>query len=231
MASPADQLKQLALSQIEPIETMFAKFDSQKQYDDFSGDGTKTQDVAHFNSLCLAVVERIVGKEHPYYTEMRVIIGRHTISHPVAVPQMYGVIVSLKHDINSGFLVRFSEVEHANLFADFFEMGDHLLEQGYKDAAAVIIGGVLESHLKQLAMKHGIPLSDQNAQGVDVPRKAERLNSELARSVYGKLDQKNVTVWLDLRNKAAHAQYVDYAKEQVALFSQGLKFFMTSYPA
>jgi len=40
-----------------------------------------------------------------------------------------------------------------------------------------------------------------------------------------------VTAWLDLRNKAAHAEYIEYNKEQVALFLQGLQLFVTAHPA
>ncbi len=41
------------------------------------------------------------------------------------------------------------------------------------------------------------------------------MNNELAAfGAYNKLDQKNVTAWLDLRNKAAHAQYHEYTAEQ-----------------
>lgn len=48
-----------------------------------------------------------------------------------------------------------------------------------------------------------------------VPRKAEAINADLAKSVYDKLDQKSVTAWLDLRNKAAHGKYSEYNEEQV----------------
>jgi len=58
----------------------------------------------------------------------------------VAIPELFGIILSLKQDVSSGFLIRSVKVEHANLFADFLEMGDHLLDAGYKDAAAVLIG-------------------------------------------------------------------------------------------
>ena len=45
------------------------------------------------------------------------------------------------------------------MFENFNEMARHLLEEGYKDAAAVIGSASLESHLHRLAMKHGIQLS------------------------------------------------------------------------
>ncbi|AIY39887.1 hypothetical protein LT85_0727 [Collimonas arenae] len=40
------------------------------------------------------------------------------------------------------------------------------------------------------------------------------------------LDQKSVTAWLDLRNKAAHGKYSEYTKEQVEVMCQGVVNFM-----
>lgn len=43
------------------------------------------------------------------------------------------------------------------------------------------------------------------------------------------LEQKNITAWLDLRNKAAHCKYDEYSIEQVNLMYQGvLNFIMTT---
>ena len=44
--------------------------------------------------------------------------------------------------------------------------------------------------------------------------------------VYLKLDQRAVTTWLDLRNKAAHGKYAEYSLEQVRLMQQGITEFM-----
>jgi hypothetical protein len=107
------------------------------------------------------------------------------------------------------------------------EMAEHLLDQGYKDPAAVITGSVLEEHLRKLCDKHGIIVSQGGK-----PKKADALNAELAgANVYSKLDQKNVTAWLDLRNKAAHGKYGEYTKDQVALLIQSVRDFITRNPA
>ena len=64
-----------------------------------------------------------------------------------------------------------------------------------------------------------------------VARKAESLNADLAKAgVYAKLDQKAVTFWLDLRNKAAHAKYTEYAHEQVELMYAGVRDFVMRNP-
>ena len=43
---------------------------------------------------------------------------------------------------------------------------------------------------------------------------------------YNKLDQKSVTAWLDLRNRAAHGRYEEYTRDQVELMVQAVTEFM-----
>jgi hypothetical protein len=65
-----------------------------------------------------------------------------------------------------------------------------------------------------------------------LPKKADSLTSELAAAnAYSKLDQKSVTAWLDLRNKAAHGHYGDYTKEQVSLTIQSVRNFISRLSA
>ena len=119
------------------------------------------------------------------------------------------------------------ELLHAETFADFLEMADHLLSEGYKDAAAVIAGSSLEVHLRNLAAKHNLAV-ELNGK----PKKADQINSDLASaSAYLKLDQKNVTAWLDLRNKAAHGHYGDYSSTKVSHLVSQIRDFMVRIPA
>ena len=103
-----------------------------------------------------------------------------------------------------------------------------MYSEGYKDPAAVIAGSVLEEHLRKLCDKNSIPTAKPTGE----PKKAEAINAELAgANIYSKGDQKNVTAWLDLRNKAAHGKYAEYTKEQVALLIQSIRDFITRNPA
>lgn len=114
----------------------------------------------------------------------------------------------------------------ADVFADFLEIADYLLSEDYKDPAAVMIGSVLEEHLRQLCQKSGIGI-EFASKGSMRPKKADRLNSELTKKeIYNKLEQKSITAWLDLRNKAAHGQYDEYTKDQVSFMLQGVRDFI-----
>lgn len=123
-------------------------------------------------------------------------------------------------------MTKFRELVNAELFFDFIEMADHLIEENYKDAAAVLLGGVLETHIKKLAEANNIELLHKTK-----PKRTEKLNEELGKTAYSLLEQKQITAWLDLRNKSAHAQYDEYDINQVRLFSQWLKSFIVSHPA
>ncbi len=116
----------------------------------------------------------------------------------------------------------------AELFTDFLEMAEHLLENGYKDAAAVIVGSTLENHLRQLCSANSIDTNKKNNRGQLIPKKSDQLNSELAKKgVYNRLDLKNVTAWLDLRNNAAHGKYDEYSHEHVSLMLSGVMNFVS----
>jgi hypothetical protein len=175
-------------------------------------------------------VRRIAGPRSAYTEECDRILDAGLWVGARAI-QIAGVLRSLLDDVNDGYLHSARALIHAELFADFLEMAQHLLDGGYKDAAAVVSGSALEAHLKQLAAKYDVAIEHTNAGGAR-PKKTDTLNSELvAAGAYSKLDQKNVTAWLNLRNKAAHGSYGEYDKTQVALHIASIRDFITRVSA
>jgi hypothetical protein len=176
-----------------------------------------------FRSACLSFLERVFGPNHVHTKEFSQHVKQPLPSHATAGTNILQVA---RYEIEHGWLLQIKGLVSAEIFADFLEMAEYLLEEGYKDAAAVMIGSVLEEHLRKLCDKNGIATTVVK-DGKPVPLKAEMLNHELNKAnVYNKLDMKQVTSWLDLRNKAAHGKYSEYSKEQVALMLQGVMDFV-----
>lgn len=148
-------------------------------------------------------------------------------SYHSAHQPLYGVLKSLRDAYEKGYLTTIAEIIHADLFNDFLEMAEHLLDQGYKDPAAVLVGGTLEEHLRKLCTKHGIPITNAKGQ----PQKASAMNDDLAKTVYDKLQQKGVTYWLDLRNKAAHGEYSEYDTKDVQSMLHSVREFISRFRA
>ncbi len=177
-----------------------------------------------FRSAALSFIERIYGKNHSHYLELH---KEANGTYPSDAEVALAILRSVRDEISGGWLFSVKKMVSAEIFSDFIEMAQHLHSQGYKDPAAVITGSVLEEHLRQLAISRGVE-TETDVDGVPRPKKADRLNSDLAKAdVFSKLDQKAVTMWLDLRNKAAHGQYEEYNKEQVGHMIHGVIEFMT----
>ena len=181
----------------------------------------------------LAAIQRITGDSSAYSKQAEDIGKKYGPQLPKdRAGLLVGIMQALSDDLKAGYLKSVEELIHGELFGDFLEMARHLLDSGYKDAAAVIAGSSLEGHLRQLAKRWRVPVDKPNATGDIEPKKADTVNAELVKAnAYSKLDQKSVTAWLDLRNKAAHGHYTEYQKEQVALMIDGIRDFITRCPA
>lgn len=134
-----------------------------------------------------------------------------------------GVLYAAVDDYEGGYLFDTRQLIRAEIFSDFIEQAEHLLETGYFQAAAVIVGVTLEDTLTKLCAKHpSIELPDK-------PR-LDRMNNDLAKyGLYNKLVQKQVTAWADLRNKAAHGDWEGFTANDVRLMIQGVHQFMVTH--
>ncbi len=217
----------ILLSQFEPLDQLFKAIEN-VQYPSMA-------DLAMLVTRCTSCVNRIAGPNSDYAARLREEAQRKYMGSGLSILNVrgvYGVTQALKADISAGYLTTLRELIHADLFSDFLENAQYFLSEGHKDPAAVITGGVLEEHLRQLCQKNGIKLEFTNTRGEVKHKMGDTLNSDLYKAnVYGKPEQAQVIAWLALRNMAAHGKYGDYTQEQIALFLQGLRNFIAMFPA
>ena len=219
MSAPVDVI----LNQIDALLPLYEELVPKAKYSDLSD--LPEEDIQHIRVRYLAAVERLAPAGSAYRAAAERISESH---HPgPAIRSLHGTLLALRADFEAGYLQTIEEIVHASVFADFLEMADELLGKSYKDPAAVITGSVLEGHLRKLAERSGIALEHRGR-----PRKADSLNADLTKQVvYNALEQKSVTAWLDLRNKAAHGHYDAYDAAHVRLMLEGVRAFLTRHPA
>ena len=197
------------LNQIDAALELWSTHRARSKYDDLSDLHDRAL-YAEVDAILATTLDRLAPANSPY---------RESISSIMA--DKVGALRALRRDYDAGYLASVQSLVRAEVFANFLEMAEHLLQQGYKDPCAVLVGGVLEDHLRSLCQGRGIPLQTSGK-----PKRADSMNNALAAAgVYSKLDQKNVTAWLDLRNKAAHAQYDEYNADQVRTLLAGVREF------
>jgi hypothetical protein len=187
-----------------------------------SSDSIKGEELANISSWVTRLgqlIRHLYGENSQYFKSYSLALAtQHFYSFHSNwnnhLSQMIGVAKAIKHDLESGLLTNFRMLIQADIFADFLEMGEYLLKEGYKDAATVIIGSVLEDGLRKLAQHNGISTINSSGKHLTI----DPLNTELAKGdVYSKLEQKQITSWAHIRNSAAHGKFDEYTKEQVQM--------------
>lgn len=178
-----------------------------------------------FETSSKSFILNLFGKDHPYFTGFTKTCDG---AHPYTVESARGILNSIKTEIDKDWLIELKTLVSAEIFSDFLEMAKYFIDEGYKDPAAVMLGSILEENLRQIANKHSVDILFVNVSGDTKPKKADTLNADLAKSgIYNMIDQKQVTAWLDLRNKAAHGEYDKYNVTQVELMYQGILGFIS----
>jgi hypothetical protein len=179
---------------------------------------------AEFRAAGLTLIRSLYGIDHHHYADFDHSAAGNTIP---TWQRAVSIIKVIREEIQAGWLQSTRALIAADLFADFLEMADYLLSEKYKDAAAVMVGSVLEEHLRFLCDNRGIAINARRGGKLE-PNKADFLNAELAKAgAYNKLDQKQITAWLDLRNKAAHGHYGEYDQGQVQNMMDGVRNFLS----
>ena len=150
---------------------------TEKSYDYVVGSYVNEELFHAFRSASLSFLSMTFGKDHIHYVEFD---SRVKNSSPYCAKIGRGILSAARVELEGGWLSTTKGLISAEIFSDFLEMAQHLLDEGYKDPAAVMAGSVLEEHLRQLCQKHGIP-TEATRQSRPQPKKADALNADLAK--------------------------------------------------
>jgi hypothetical protein len=156
------------IQQLDSLVAEVGQFQARSQHDDCS-DVMKEPKAIEIATRAYAAIERISGKNSPYSRRADEIRESNTYEQ-LKVIRIVGVLQSLSADLKAGYLQSLEELIHGEVFSDFLDMAQHLLESGYKDPAAVVAGSALEAHLRQIA-KTVVSRSRQRPREVSSPRR------------------------------------------------------------
>lgn len=194
-----------------------------------AGSSSFTPLFKQFRSQGLTFVFDLYGTSHPYYSEFERGSQREGDTD---VMNCKGILIGIKKDIdNDYFLSTVTGLVSAEIFTDYLDMAQHYLNQKHKDAAAVITGSTLESHLKKLAQKNKVPIDFTDAKGQLQHKMGNELNTDLYKAgIYNKIEMGVIESHIKIRNEAAHGNYQLVNPQQVENMLTGVRQFMARYP-
>lgn len=166
----------------------------------------------NFRLMSLSFIEKLYGKDNLYYITF---FNASKESYFFGLEKCKSILDSIKNEIESGWLSELKDLVSADIFSDFLDMAKYFLDEKYKDAAAVIIGSVLEKHLKNVAERNEIEIFNEK-DGKSIPKKISLINDELyKKSIYNQIVHKSIIHIFSIRNEAAHGNYEKYKLNDV----------------
>lgn len=179
----------------------------------------------HWQSQTQTLLRSIFGQDSDYARNFETA----TTHKGVPIAQLHyveggmGVLNGAAEDFRRNWIGSYPERLRADVFEDLLEVAEHLLGEGFVDAAVVSAGGALEVHVKKLAQKYGVPLG-----------RVATMNQALWREkgAYTQPEWRSVDSWYDLRNAAAHQdENAPRSAPQVQLMIAGVRDFIVRHPA
>lgn len=136
-----------------------------------------------------------------------------------AFKRMKSVFIAAMDDYKNGYLISIKNLIQADVFDSELEQAQELLSSGYKLAAAVIAGVVLETTLRDLCYQNSLSIG-----------KLDKMNSDLAKAgIYNKLQQKRITALADIRNSAAHGKPEEFSDNDVTIMIRDIEQFLITH--
>jgi hypothetical protein len=140
--------------------------------------------------------------------------------------QIKGLLEACLDDLKNGFIQGQEFIIANEVFDSALEEAKFFIEeQKNKDISAILLRIVLEDSLRRISNKEGV-ITMENGKN----RKASTLNDELkGKEFYNQTTWRQIQVWLDIGNDAAHGNFDKYNFNQVESFYQGLVNFLLTY--
>lgn len=166
-----------------------------------------------------AALEAIMGADNTYMRHLRGLMpnGPLFIERPSNMYPIVGLLKGALDDIENGFLLSQELLLAGDVFDDVLSQAEYLNGEGYKDPAAVLGRVVLEDALRRLARRAAI----------DAEQKVTAINDNLKKKQeYSQLQWRQIQVWLDIGNLAAHGKFDEYDQQAVSNMLEGIRQFL-----
>jgi hypothetical protein len=164
-----------------------------------------------------SLLQSLLDSKSPYISEFT----KYAIVQNGTEPTVE-ILARLRSDVASGYLRTTANIISAEVFGDFLEMTQHLLDEGYKDPAASLAGAVLGDGLRRIARNNDIPVSGRD----DLTSLRDKC---AGKEIFNNLVRQQITAWTTIRNSAAHGNFAHYTAQQISSMISDVRAFLATH--
>lgn len=184
--------------------------------------GSDVSQVINWITKAKNILEVALGPQSPhlaYFDNAIPKTGIGDIYYSNDVYPFIGILSAALNDLENGYLLRQEFFIAGEVFDSILEQAKHLVQNNYKDPAAILARVVIEDALKRISRN----------EGVDENQKASVINDELKKK--GRFSQPQwrfIQGWLDIGNAAAHGKFGEYTQDDVVKMVDDVERFLVN---
>ena len=178
------------------------------------------QQYAEWRSQALVCLTQVFGSGHTYRESFA--SDTEKAGYPASVKRGLGILRAALEDVEHGYLNTIRQMAAADVFSDFTDQAEYLLENDHWMPAVSLAGAVLENGLRSIATRNDVVVHGQDD--------LSSLNNKLAdKAIYNNLRRKQVALWADVRNAVDHGRFDDVNESDGADLVRGVRGFLAEY--
>jgi len=146
------------------------------------------------------------------------------------VDDVIGVLVTVRKDIEQGYLGTLEQQAREVVYEDFLEMADDIATKMHPAPAVVLAVSVLEEHVRKLAEARTVATTKSNGD----PRGFEDIITDLGAGddpPLSKTERRLLGGWYSQRTEAAHGHFDKVIAANVGGIIMGVRDFLVRHPA
>lgn len=148
------------------------------------------------------------------------------------IERLIGKLRAAQLDLQDGILSLEHQIQ-GKISIDLIQQAEELLSESKPDnlehiPAAVLAGAVLEHFLRTLCSRQSPPIS-LNLDNGNLKTLATLVNDFEKIGLYNGVEKKQLKVWVEIRNSAAHGHFDEFTREQVVKMIEGVKCFIEDH--
>lgn len=169
------------------------------------------------------LLKSVFGEESLFFKDWETLGNQHSNKTPEA-RSCLAIIQSAKENYEKGYIFDQKALIEANLLGSALQQAEDLFSNKYLQAAAIVAGVALETHLKSLCEQKAIVITEANP-GI------QAYNQGLYKAkVYSQPQMQEIATWGSIRNAAAHGNWGEFTKDHIDMMIKGVtRFLNTKY--
>lgn len=190
-----------------------------------------TPPILEWGTKCASLLIQVLPRQHPRFKNIPE-FGAEFGSH-VNPPKQLPVLKAIRDDFVHGFLDDLAEQIEAEIASDYMGQAERLLSEGQSGKydhvpAAVLAGATLEHALRKLCERQTPKIATAKPNGQ--PLTLDPLIVALKKSdAVKQTEAAQLSAWAHIRNKAAHGEFDQFDRQQVALMVAGIRDFLSRW--